>query len=211
MAERELAGGGNGVGPANGASPVSPVTWDHAVQFYDTDDFLCDSVAQFIAEGLELGEPIIVLATQAHRDGLVQRLAGRGLDWDRARRSRRLRWVDARAALETIMIGRVPDPARFDQQIGGLIRANVGAGGHERVRAFGELVDLLWREGNADAALALEDMWNDLGKAHSLSLMCAYSRGNIYKESAGPRYREVCDRHAHVLRPENQLPPVAAH
>lgn len=183
-----------------------PVGWDHAVQFYESDDFLCDAVAQFLSDGLLMGEPLVVLTTQAHRDGIVERMKVAGLDWEEARRSRRLRWMDARAALETVMMGRVPDPQRFRDHIGGLIRSSLNGGPdggpHQRVRAYGEMVDLLWREGDADGALVLEDLWNDLGRTLSFSLLCAYGKGNVYRESHGERYREVCRRHSHVLPSE---------
>lgn len=186
------------------------VGWDHAVQFYEGDDFLCDAVAEFLLEGLRRGETVMALTTAAHRDGLIERFAAAGVDWDKARRGRRLTWMDARAVLESVMVGREPDADRFDGHVGRLMRSIGGT--VERasgVRAYGELVDLLWREGNADAALRLEDLWNELGNALSFSLLCGYSRGNIYRESRGHRHREVCDRHARVLPSESGEPVYA--
>lgn len=185
---------------------ADPVDWDHLVQFYDSDDFLCDSVAEFLSDGLLVEEPLLLLTTAVHRDAIMARLSAVGLDWEAARRSRQLQWMDARAALEQVMVGRTPDPRRFDDHIGRLVRNSLEDGGGGRVRAYGEMVDLLWREGDADAALLIEDLWNGLGRNHPFSLLCAYGKGNVYQESRGRRHQEVCSRHAHVLPSENGPP-----
>src|SRR5262245_56027201 len=43
----------------------------HAVQFYECDDFLVKTMAQFVGEGLRAGAPVIVIVTAAHRLGLT--------------------------------------------------------------------------------------------------------------------------------------------
>lgn len=192
----------------NGRGPHA-VGWDHIVQFYEADEFLCDAVAEFLAEGLRRGERAVALTTVPHRDGIIERLAAMGVKWDQARLARRITWLDARAVLESVMVGREPDDQRFDAHVGRLMRRVIGSGEAPGVRAYGELVDLLWREGNADAALHLEDLWNELGRAHSFSLLCGYSKGNIYRESRGHRHRQVCDRHARVLPSETGEPVYA--
>src|SRR5690242_819115 len=55
-------------------------TAEHFVQFYETDEFLLISVSGFIGAGLGAGAACIVIATQAHREGLEQRLQANGLD-----------------------------------------------------------------------------------------------------------------------------------
>lgn len=171
--------------------------WDHQVQFYDSDDFLLDNVSDYLAAGLHGGEPVVILSTTAHRAGLATRIDATGLSWDSARLSRRLRWLEARAVLENIMVGRKPDRERFVEQVGGLIDGCAPRDGGN-VRVYGELVDLLWREGNADGAIRLEDFWNELAEGRQLSLLCGYSRGAIYGDERSRRIREVCDRHGHV-------------
>lgn len=211
-------------------SPGSAPEWDHEALLYDDDDALSASVAEFLFDGFRLGDPLVVLCTRARRDSLIKRFAASGLDWNEARRSRQIQWMDARTALESIMIGRVPDRARFRSYIGGMIRAGLsggalppgdraggalppedpagGAGIAPRVRAYGELVDLLWQDGDDQGALLLEDLWNDLGRSYSLSLLCAYCRGNLYRESGLRSWSEVCQRHASVRQvgPDGPMP-----
>ena len=194
---------GNGMQPER--SCANP-NWDHVAQFYDSDDFLCDSVAPFLADGVLLRQPVVLLSTAAHRDGFRHRLAEAAVEWDEARRTQQIRWMDAPVVLESIMVGRTPDPDRFERHVGSVIRTVVADAGGARVRAYGELVDLLWQEGLAESALLLEGMWNELGRSLPFSLLCAYSGGNIYQESRDQRIRQVCDCHARVLPSEDGVP-----
>jgi signal transduction histidine kinase len=81
------------------------------------------------------------------------------------------------------------------------------AQGHEtaRVRAYGEMVDLLWKDGNASAALRLEELWNEESARHSFELLCAYAMGSFYREGDHERFLRVCSSHTHVLPTESFL------
>src|SRR5215831_18560904 len=52
----------------------------HAVRFYDNDVSLCRIVAGFLREGLVVGQPALVIATQSHAQGIVAELRARELD-----------------------------------------------------------------------------------------------------------------------------------
>jgi PAS domain S-box-containing protein len=181
---------------------TEPAHENHIVQFYESDDFLCDTVANFLGAGLEAGEPLLVIATAAHREAFRGRLALRGFDVEGACNSGQLTLLDARETLATFMVGGMPDWSRFKEVIGAIITS--GRKGRDgRVRAYGEMVDLLWRDGHPKAAIALEELWNDVGKIHSFSLLCAYVMGNFYKEADGQHFHEVCRTHTHVLPAES--------
>ena len=67
-----------------------------------------------------------------------------------------------------------PTQRNFVEVIGSVIsRATTSWGG---VRAFGEMVAVLWKEGNRDGALELEKFWSDLGQIYSFALFCAYPK-----------------------------------
>src|SRR5260370_13383160 len=69
-----------------------------------------------------------------------------------------------------------PDPELFLNTVGHVVaRASAAAEGkNPRVAAFGEMVALLWEEGNTDSAVKLEQICNGLARTHSFSLPCAY-------------------------------------
>jgi PAS domain S-box-containing protein len=177
---------------------------NHAVQFYESDDFLRDTVADFIGNGLVAGEPVIVIATAEHRSAFASALAERGLDLAEAEASGDLVMLDARETLATFMSGSMPDAQQFRNSVGGVIGRT--ARGRQQCRAYGEMVDLLWRDGNPDAAIRLEELWNDLAEYYTFNLLCAYPMGNFYSEKHGEQFEEVCRTHSHVFPAESFLP-----
>jgi signal transduction histidine kinase len=176
---------------------------NHIVQFYEDDDFLCEAVAQFLAAGLLEGEPVCVIATEAHREELAARLGRRGLPIDEARARGQLAWLDAHETLARFMVGDMPDWRLFNEVLGTVVEQCRRGQPLSTVRAYGEMVDLLWREGNKQAALSLETMWNELANNHSLSLLCAYVMGNFYRTGDAQSFRDVCRAHSHVLPAES--------
>lgn len=171
---------------------------DHFVQFYETDDFLLDSLSGYIGKGFAAGDACIVVATQAHRDGLEKRLQAQGFD---AQQDGYIP-LDALATLSQFMVDGMPEPERFAEVIGSLIvRAS---GGRRRVRIFGEMVALLWIEGNQPAAIRLEELWNDLQTTTChFALFCAYPTHSFTGEEHRARFAEVCQRHSQVIPDES--------
>ena len=168
----------------------------HAVQFYENEEFLSSAVGNFLSEGIRAGEPVIIIATEEHRDAFVSELQRRGLRWDPSR----MRLLDARDLLDLFMDGDVPDEQRFREYVGGPIQQLERD--HGPLRAYGEMVDLLWRSGNRDGALRLEELWNNLAATHSFSLMCAYPMGNFSKDAHSDHFDQICLRHSHVAPAE---------
>ena len=174
---------------------------EHFVQFRETDEFLINSVGEFIGTGLHAGEACIVIATQPHRESLEERLKEDGLDVATAQAAGSYVSLDAAATLAHFMVDGEPEPTRFTEVIGQIIEQ--AAQGSRRVRIFGEMVALLWAEGNRAAAIRLEDFWNDLGKTHVYSLFCAYPMqgfGGIEHEA---QFTQICHQHSQVILPES--------
>lgn len=182
---------------------TQPSHASHIVQFYEDEGFLLDNVAQFVGAGLAAGEPTLIIAPEAHRRALSQRLKLNGFDVDRLARSGSLIVLDARETLSRFMVGSAPDWYRFLAVVGGVIEKALAGHSAGRVRAYGEMVDLLWRDGNKQGAVRLEEMWNDLGKSHPFSLLCAYVMGNFYSAADAEQFREVCRSHTHVIPAED--------
>ena len=170
----------------------------HLVHFYETETSLYDAVAQFSTTGIAAGEPVIYIATPAHRSALLKRLKRNGCRIESAVASGQLTLLDARQTLSRFSVGSELDWGKFSSLMGAIIEEKVGGRQDVRVRLYGEMVDLLWRDGYQQAAIRLEEMWNDLSKVHSFSLLCSYRLGNFYK--ADPRLLDqVCATHGAVL------------
>ena len=183
---------------------------DHAVQFYDDDAFLATVVSEFLAGGLASNQPVIVIATPGHRRAFLQRLRDQGVDIERARADGQLTLLDARQTLKKFMAGTTPDARRFGKVIGGVIeKSRLGREGTP-VCAYGEMVDLLWKGGNAAGAIALEALWNDLASSYDFSLLCAYRMSNFGSASDAEQFRTICTQHTHVVPTERYVERDAA-
>jgi PAS domain S-box-containing protein len=176
---------------------------DHIVQFYEGDDFLCERVASFLSDGVRQGEPICIIATDDHRRIFSEQLQSSGIDVEAALRAGRLVILDARETLSRFMVEKMPDWNKFKATIGSTIEALAGGSGAARVRIYGEMVDVLWRDGNPQAAIHLEELWNDLGNSCSFSLLCAYRMGNFSKEADGAHFQHICRTHSLVVPSES--------
>lgn len=169
----------------------------HFVGFYETEAFLVDSVRDFLAPGLLAGDAAIVVATDTHRDSFDRALMAAGIELPEARRCGRYIALDASEALTTFMVDGMPDAARFRTTIGQLVsRAAERA---RNVRIYGEMVAVLWDEGNVAAAIALEDLWNDLATRYPFSLFCAYPMCAFETDASAEGFRTICGQHSTVL------------
>jgi PAS domain S-box-containing protein len=177
-------------------------TSEHFVQFYDTDEFLLDSVSGFIGAGLGAGGACIVVATKVHREGLEERFQTIGLDLAVASARGTYLALDAGETLSKFMVDGMPDPQRFFAVIGGLIERMQK--GQRRVRIFGEMVAQLWSEGNQVAAIRLEALWNELyHSTEAFSLFCAYPIRGFAGEGYQEQFTEICQQHSHVIPDES--------
>lgn len=168
----------------------------HAVQFYGNDSELLETVGAFLSEGLAAGQPAIVIATADHRRAIEQALEARLIDVTAARHLGDLVMLDADETLATFMVEHAPVSSLFRRSVGAVIGQTVRGRERTPVRAYGEMVDVLWKQGQSEAAIRLEVLWNNLAETHAFSLLCGYSIGNFYKQTE--RLEEVCDLHSHV-------------
>ena len=178
---------------------------DHVVQFYEKAEFLLDSTSRFLGTGLETGDSGVVIATEPHRQALEARLCSNGLDLTGARKEGRYVPLDASETLSKFMVAGRPDRKSFVQVVGSVISEASTKGRSSRVRAFGEMVALLWAEGNWDAAIALEQLWNDLRQTHPFSLFCAYPMEGFHAEAHGKPFVDICAQHSSVIPGESYM------
>jgi signal transduction histidine kinase len=179
---------------------AAPTPGTHAVQFYESETFLFDTVGKFLSAGLSAGDRLVVIATQPHLDGFLQRVDARALE--RARDDQRVTLLDARATLSRLMVGDMPDPHRFRDFLAELRDGSPACFPAARVRAYGEMVDVLAREGNADGAVRLEQLWHDALEENPFSLLCAYLMDNFLRQGDSDRLLQVFESHSHVIPTE---------
>jgi DcmR-like sensory protein len=173
----------------------------HAVQFYDDEAFLIETVATFLEAGFLAGDAAIVIATAERTDALTSKLGAARVAEAVARGE--LILIDANAMLGRFMRGDKPSEPAFTEALGKILdpltRAAPPA---RRVRAFGEMVDILWRQGKPQAAIELEALWSRAAARRELALLCAYSMGNFYRADSVPSFGDICRLHTHAMPTE---------
>ena len=170
-----------------------PAGGEHFVQLYSDESFLYEVVGEYAATALERGEALIIIATPAHRHGFLSELD----DSEAAIRHGQLVLLDAEETLARFSAGGMPDWQSFHAAIGGLI-ARVRLE-YPTVRAYGEMVDVLWQRGERDAAIRLEQFWNQLAELQTFSLLCAYRMDPLDGAVYGGPLDCVCRVHTHLI------------
>jgi DNA-binding NarL/FixJ family response regulator len=172
----------------------------HEVGFYPDDATLLVDLTQFIGTALKAEHGAVIVATESHRNGLLRKLEAHGVDIAAAIDQGRYISVDAADALSAFMVNRTPDPARFLKLFGDLIVTVAAAAKREqaRVAVFGEGVQLLWAQGNAEAAIQVERLTNRIGKTHDVDILCGYSLGTVQGEMDSHIFQGICKEHSAV-------------
>jgi hypothetical protein len=169
----------------------------HVVQFYGHEEELADRVAGYLLGALQHDGVAVVIATAAHRRAFEARLTRAGVDVAAAARAGTYWTLDAGEAVRTLTAGGQLDRGAFDRVIGRLI-ADAGQG-ERPVRAYGEMVALLWDAGLVNDAVLLEEMWSSLGLTRSFSLFCSYPARSVTGDGHLEAFAEVCRLHGSVV------------
>ncbi len=171
----------------------------HVVQFYTDDSFLLDGLGASLSSSLKAGEAVVVVMTKAHQKGLTKRFLAQGIPVPDLLRSGQLTVLDASEMLKKFMDPSGPNRQRFFREIGAVIRRAEAAAQvkGKRVMVFGEMVAVLWSRNKRDAAVRLEQLWNDLARIQFFYLHCAYPAKWFRGEDN--RYSLVCAEHSVVI------------
>lgn len=180
---------------------------DHAVMVYDHDAELLGALSEFVQAGLAAGDVCVVVVTPTHRNSLERALADAGWDVAAARASGQYVAIDAAETLARLMVEGAPDRDAFRRVVTPLV---AGPGPARGVRIYGEMVALLWAEGDVLGALALEELWHELIAIHAFALLCGYPAEAFAGEEGPELLRQVCGAHETVVGGEAGLPPAAA-
>ena len=179
----------------------------HAVRFYEDAQSLARMVATFVAEGFIARLPAIIIATPEHGNAIIEKLNTMSFDIDHLKRQQDLIMLDARETLASFMVGGMPNAEKFEMVMLPVI--DTACRGREDcvIRAYGEMVDVLWKDAMEAAAVRLEMLWNQLANTRQFSLLCGYSMGSFYKDAA---FDAICHQHTHVLSIDGAAAPVQA-
>jgi MEDS: MEthanogen/methylotroph, DcmR Sensory domain len=169
----------------------------HSVHIYAESHDLVVHLSGIVASSLVLGRTVLIIATAAHQELLREELLGLGIDVQRYEAEGFYSAVDAEGTLKSFIVSNMPDRGRFRSLvIERLVKTRVCTPG-QTFTVFGEMVALLWADGNQAAALSLEELWNEALEEMPFRLHCAYPQRVFRRES---EITAVCQLHSSVLR-----------
>ena len=176
---------------------VRPGTGGHTVQFRLDDRDCLDGVSRVLSAALQRGDVAAIVAPDATRAGIAQRLSARG--WDIARETDRGKYIswDVTAAVSQVMVGRRLDIGRVAAAVDGLERSRLAVSA-PRLTIVGEMSVLLCRDGNTKAAIQLEQAWDNLTRDLPFLTVCNYP-ATCFSEAGDPElFPAVCAVHSVV-------------
>lgn len=169
---------------------------DHILQIYEDDKAFLHTLQGFVTSGLDAGESVIIIATDEHLEALNQRLRDKGFDLFSMTLTDQYIPLSAREMLSRFMVNGWPDENLFYHLLTGLL---VRARKRERqVRAFGEMVALLWSQGFSGATVRLEHLWNRFCESEAFSLFCAYPKSG-FTDDANQSMMKICGCHSKMI------------
>jgi hypothetical protein len=184
------------------AASSSAVFWgeiapcEHVVQIYESDEGFLDLLAGFVTGGVDAGECAVVIATAAHLEALEERLAASGYSVRSLISQNQYVPLDAEKTLSKLMINDWPDEHLFNKVINEVILNAKGNG--RKVRAFGEMVAILWAKGQVGATVRLEHLWNKFCENEAFSLFCAYPQSG-FTQDAAESVLHICSAHTKMI------------
>jgi hypothetical protein len=176
---------------------------DHIVQLYQDQQFLNRAVCRFAAGALANGEAVILVPTLAHWDAFCPRLVAEGVDLKAAQASGQLSIVDADGLLPAFMRDGVPDAPIFLGLAGDVIAKARGGGRFPKVRWWGEMVNILWEQGDVAASMNLEDQFDQLAHKHDIAIFCSFVMDNFDSEVHTRMLPRLGQNHSHLIPVED--------
>lgn len=180
----------------------APAPCDHLVQLYTSERALATTIVRFVARGLAAGDGVVAITTAAHWADVASRLADEGVDAPAAQARGQLVVLDAAEALARLLVDGMPERDAMRQVVMPAI-TSVRSAGYERIRAFGEMVDLLNRRGDLGAAVRLEELWNELIDAERVALLCAYAVDPFDRAAYQATLPSIGQVHSHLMPVED--------
>jgi hypothetical protein len=176
---------------------------DHIVQLYQDQEFLNRAVCRYARAGLANGEGVMLFPTLTHWNAFRPRLEAEGVDVRAAQERRQLTVVDADEILPRLMRGAMPDPPVFRRVFGDVVGQARAGGSYQKVRAWGEMVNILWLRGDVAASMNLEDLFDQLNKIVDIVMFCSFLMDNFDGDVHERMLPRLGMNHSHLIPVED--------
>jgi MEDS: MEthanogen/methylotroph, DcmR Sensory domain len=172
---------------------------DHIVQLYQDEKFLNRAVCRFAASAMANGEGVILVPTAAHWEAFRPRLEAEGVDVAAAQDQGQLTIVDADELLPRFMRKAMPDAPLFLGLAGDTIARARDGNRYQKVRWWGEMVNVLWERGDVAASMELEDQFDRLAHDHEIAIFCSFTMDNFNGDVHARMLPRLGQNHSHLI------------
>ncbi|MER2513909.1 MAG: MEDS domain-containing protein [Nitrosomonas ureae] len=176
---------------------TDPISGNHIVKVCRDQGVKVNSVAQYVVKGLSNGEAVAIIARPSLRKALMDFFVTQGLDVQSFKDQGKIKFLDAEFLLSSLWMDDGIDAEAFEKFVSdplGVMKLK-----YDKIRIFGEMVDVLWQKGAYDEAMQLEDRWNDLFKKIEFSLLCTYSFSHLDPSTYDEALERICRCHTHHI------------
>ena len=159
-----------------------------------------DLVTNYVKDGLLNGEAVIMIAKPELRQILKSKLGAfsfNGQNIQEFQVQGQIKLFDAESVLSTLMIDGILEEDLFHECVAVPIynaKSNYG-----KVRVFGEMVDILWKERQHDMAIQLEAFWSDLSNTQEFKFLCTYTLNKLSPNAFDEELERICKYHSHLV------------
>jgi MEDS: MEthanogen/methylotroph, DcmR Sensory domain len=172
------------------------------MQFGINDRPFLNTLSGLLAATRRRGGVAALVATDATRTEIAQRLLASGYDIAQAVGRGQYISLDAREALSEVMVGGRVDARGVAAIVDDLDRSRLAASASS-VTVVGEMAPLLCRDGNPEAALQLERVWDDLTRRLPFLTVCFYSTERFGETEDSALFPGICAPHSAVCHADD--------
>jgi DNA-binding NarL/FixJ family response regulator len=169
----------------------------HAAQLCITEGTGLAELSSVLAAALLRGEVTVIMATEATRVAIAERLDARGCHVAQATARGRYLSIDAASAVSEVMASGRLETRGVAAFVDELDRARLAASASS-LTVVGEPALLLCRAGNLDAAIQLETEWHAATRRRPFHTVCPCPMDCFREGSTLDRFPDICAPHSAV-------------
>jgi DNA-binding NarL/FixJ family response regulator len=172
----------------------------HTAHFHANDSQFLDDVTRLVGSTLRSDEQVVFVTSEATRRDVAQRLQARHTDVGLLAERGQYVEQDSAVALLSVMHDGRPDRERVAEIVHDLDRLRLTApnGPRRRLTIVGDISGSLCANGEFEAAVELERIWDELTRPLPFFTVCCYRSDCFERATARHQLARVCAEHSAV-------------
>lgn len=174
---------------------------NYTVQICLTENSQVDLVTRYIKDGLFTGDAIFVISRPGLRKILKLKMNALSFDGQSLQDQNQIRFFDAEFLLMYLNADESIEEAVFHETVAAPMYNAQSK--YKKVRTFGEIFDILWKQGQYDVVKQLADYCKNLTDTEEFSYLCTYSLDHLDSDSYDEAIECICKYHTHLAPQEH--------